>query len=89
MTFAGQDGARLGGEVFHAKHRSPNPPGVVARPVAVLRWCGERLSRCVQNPAGQDGRADLPKAFSVRRSNCASIGHSGGAGVLHHGAPQR
>ena len=30
MTFAGQDGARLGGEVFHAKRCSQNPPGLVA-----------------------------------------------------------
>ena len=29
MTFAGQDGARLGGEVFHAEAPLTKPPGVV------------------------------------------------------------
>ena len=32
MTFAGQDGARLGGEVFHAKRCPQNALGFVAQP---------------------------------------------------------
>ncbi len=36
MTFAGQDGARLGGEVFHAKSRSQNPLALLCDLVVLL-----------------------------------------------------
>ena len=61
MTFAGQDGARLGGEVFHAKSDRQAIPNRGVWGVLYAKTPRERLSRGVFASVAAVGQANTSR----------------------------